>query len=319
MKKIICLLLTLSILLSFATTAFALYGNPGTNENIKSAIAAIEKAAETNYAYNGITKEQYLDLVRSYVPASTGVHVELAPTGHFFRSSDATEEKEGKATAAFSFYWNLKDADTQRYDLVFTEYITFKIEKLAPGAAAEKEVEKKTSKFKDVTADSYYLEAINWAVDEGITSGTSETTFSPDDTCTKAQIITFLWRSAGSPKQVGKNPFSDVKATDYYYLPALWAYNEKIVTGEKFEGDTPCTRAATVTYIWKSEGGYKLKPISRFTDVPTDSDFALAVAWAVGKKITSGTSDTTFSPDDTCTRGQIATFLYRNVKNEVKR
>ncbi len=153
-----------------------------------------------------------------------------------------------------------------------------------------------------------------WALKIGITVGTSETTFSPNATCTRAQIITFLWRALGSPKTGAANPFADVKPTDYYYESAIWANKMGMVTGITFDGNTPCTRASTVTYLWKNAGAPKTEVTSAFTDVPANAEYAQAVAWALANKITNGTSETTFSPDNTCTRGQIVTFLKNTLK-----
>lgn len=165
--------------------------------------------------------------------------------------------------------------------------------------------------FTDVPADAYYAQPVLWAVENGITAGTSATTFSPDETCTTAQIVTFLWRASGSPAVSGGTPFSDVSADEYYYQAALWAREAGLVSGSLFRGDAPCTRAATVTYLWKL-AGQPAAGASGFSDVPAGADYAQAVAWAVGDGITSGTSATTFSPDSICTRGQIVTFLYQD-------
>ena len=163
--------------------------------------------------------------------------------------------------------------------------------------------------FNDVKDDAYYAYAVKWAVENNITTGTSDTTFSPDDTCTRAQILTFLWRAVGSPKASIENPFADVKTTDYYYDAAIWASEKGMVTGNIFEGNTPCTRASTVTYLWKNADAPTLSMDSIFDD----AEYAPAVAWAVVSDVTSGTSDTTFSPDDICSRGQIVTFLERAI------
>lgn len=166
--------------------------------------------------------------------------------------------------------------------------------------------------FTDVKADAYYADAVAWAVDREITTGTSATTFSPNNTCTTAQILTFLWRANGSPAVSGSNPFSDVSAGAYYYQAALWAREKGLVSGSAFRGDTPCTRAATVTYLWKL-AGQPSAGASSFTDVPASAGYAQAVAWAVNEGITSGTGDQKFSPDAICTRGQIMTFIYRDM------
>ena len=169
-------------------------------------------------------------------------------------------------------------------------------------------------KFVDVKADAWYAESVKWAVDKKITVGTTETTFSPDNTCTKAQIITFIYRAVGSPKASAKNPFSDVKESDYYYDSARWAYEKGMVSGGKFDPNSPCRRSDTVKYLWINAGSPKASYSGNFDDVKTSADYALAVAWAVDNSITSGTSKTTFSPDMTCTRGQIVTFLLRALK-----
>ncbi len=174
--------------------------------------------------------------------------------------------------------------------------------------------EEKPLVFDDVKPTDWFAESVAWALKIGITVGTSETTFSPNATCTRAQIITFLWRALGSPKTDAANPFADVKPTDYYYESAIWANKMGMVTGITFDGNTPCTRASTVTYLWKNAGSPATKVSSVFTDVPANAEYAQAVAWALANKITNGTSETTFSPDNTCTRGQIVTFLKNTLK-----
>lgn len=166
--------------------------------------------------------------------------------------------------------------------------------------------------FSDVSETDYFAEPVRWAVEKNITTGTSDTSFSPNQTCTTAQILTFLWRANGKPEPGIANPFSDVTADDYYYKAALWAYEEGLISGAGFGGSAPCTRAQTVTYQWKLAGS-PTAPSAGFSDVSDSADYAMAVAWAVQKGVTTGTSSTTFAPDDTCTRGQIVTFLYRDL------
>ena len=166
--------------------------------------------------------------------------------------------------------------------------------------------------FSDVKEGAYYADAVAWAIKNGITTGTSATTFSPDATCTTGQIITFLWRANGSPTVSGVTPFSDVSPSDYFYQASLWAKEQGLLSGAVFRGDTLCTRAATVTYLWKL-AGQPSAGTSSFTDVPASASYAQAVAWAVNKGITSGTGDQKFSPDAICTRGQVMTFIYRDV------
>lgn len=171
------------------------------------------------------------------------------------------------------------------------------------------------AKFFDVTSRSYYANAVKWAVENGITSGTSGTTFSPNNTCTRAQILTFLWKANGSPIVSGMNPFTDVKESDYFYNAAKWAYNNGLVEAGTFAGSTPCTRGSTVYYMYKAAGSPSVGRTNAFYDVGINAEYAEAVAWALENGITSGTSATTFSPDNTCTRGQIVSFLYRNYTN----
>lgn len=166
--------------------------------------------------------------------------------------------------------------------------------------------------FTDVKTGDFFAEPVKWAVEKGITEGTSETTFSPTADCYTAQILSFLWRANGSPKPTGSNPFTDVKSSDFYADAAIWAYEKGMVSGTTFGGNTLCTRSMAVMYMWKAAGSPSAKAAS-FADVPAGADYAQAVAWAVEQEITSGTSATTFSPDDICTRGQIVSFLYRGL------
>ncbi len=179
------------------------------------------------------------------------------------------------------------------------------------------EVEKETvsSSFSDVSAEAYYTGSVAWAVKQGITTGTSATTFSPNMTCTNAHILTFLWRAYGSPQVAGGNAFTDVAANAYYYQAAQWAKNLGMVNGSILSPNAPCTRAATVMFLWQAAGCPAVTTPTGFTDVSIDADYAMAVAWALEKGITSGTSATTFSPDSTCTRAQIVTFLYRALES----
>lgn len=159
--------------------------------------------------------------------------------------------------------------------------------------------------FTDVAADAYYADAVAWAVKEGITSGTSATTFSPNQTCTRGQIITFLWRAAGAPNCGIDDNFSDVAADAYYAYAARWAKESGMASGDTFSPDAPCTREMAVEFMWRYSGSPSA-PDAGFTDVTSG-----AVDWAVESGVTSGTSSTTFSPEQTCTRSQIVTFLYR--------
>ena len=167
--------------------------------------------------------------------------------------------------------------------------------------------------FTDVAATSPYYAGIEWAVDEGITNGTTATTFSPYQNCTRAQIITYLWRAAGSPEPASTEPaYTDVTDTSLYFFKAVqWASEQGLVEGETFDPYAGCTRAMAVYFMWVAADSPEAAAAS-FTDVAADADYAAAVNWAVAQGVTLGTGDgSTFSPDTVCQRGQIVTFLYR--------
>lgn len=164
--------------------------------------------------------------------------------------------------------------------------------------------------FEDVTPEDYFFRPVQWAVEKGIAVGTSKTAFSPAQTCSRAQIITFLWRAMGSPEPRTAATVIDVKSDDYYYKAVLWAAENNMFSGDVFLPNTPCTRAMAVEFIWKQAGRPSASGC-KFIDVPSSASYAQAVAWAISNGVTYGTSNTTFSPDANCTRGQIITFLYR--------
>ena len=172
-----------------------------------------------------------------------------------------------------------------------------------------------TGVFVDVATGSYYEDAVDWAVENGITKGTDDTHFSPDGICTRAQAATFLWRTAGSPKPETRTmPFTDVPAGSYYYDAVLWAVENGITKGTsdtRFSPDDTCTRAQIVTFLWRSEKSPAAGSRNPFADVKSTAYYADAVLWAVKENITKGTTSTTFSPDADCTRSQIVTFLWR--------
>lgn len=169
--------------------------------------------------------------------------------------------------------------------------------------------------FSDVPQGAYYEDAVDWAVENNITSGTSGTEFSPDKTCTRAQAVTFLWRANGQPDATGGNPFADVSASSYYNEAVQWAVTNNITSGASpnaFDPDAPVTRAQVVTFLYRNAGSPSTGGSTLFADVPTDAYYRDAVCWAVAQSITAGTSATAFSPDEICTRAQIVTFLYRS-------
>ena len=169
--------------------------------------------------------------------------------------------------------------------------------------------------FIDVPAGSYYEDAVIWAVDKGITTGTSATTFNPNGICTRAQAVTFLWRAAGSPAaKSAVMPFTDVKAGSYYYDAVLWAVEQGITKGTSdttFSPNMTCSRAQIVAFLWRSQKSPAAGMANPFADVAADTYYIDAVLWAVKHNITVGTTFSIFSPDEECTRAQIVTFLYR--------
>ena len=172
--------------------------------------------------------------------------------------------------------------------------------------------------FVDVPAGSYYEDAVIWAVEKGITSGTSAVTFDPNGNCTRAQAVTFLWRAAGSPAPKTKvMPFTDVPSGSYYYDAVLWAMEQGITKGTSdtaFSPNASCTRAQIVTFLWRANGSPVVSGNSAFTDVASDAYYAAAVAWAEKNGVTGGIGGGLFGSNNNCTRAQIVTFLYRAMK-----
>ena len=167
--------------------------------------------------------------------------------------------------------------------------------------------------FYDVPNNAYYYEAVKWAQEKGITGGIGNGLFGPNQPCTRAQIVTFLWRAAGSPEPKSMSSFSDVSADSYYAKAVAWAVENGITTGTgdgKFSPDATCTRAQSVTFLFRAIGKL-VDSKAEFSDVLTDSYYANAVAWAVENGVTNGIGDGLFGPDNSCTRAQIVTFLFR--------
>ena len=178
-------------------------------------------------------------------------------------------------------------------------------------ATFAKEVE--TSPFSDVSTSAYYYEAVKWAQEKGITGGIGNGLFGPNQPCTRAQIVTFLWRVAGSPEPKSMSSFADVSMDAYYAKAVAWAVENGITTGTgdgKFSPGATCTRAQSVTFLFRAIGKL-VDSKAEFSDVLTDSYYANAVAWAVENGVTNGIGDGLFGPDNSCTRAQIVTFLYR--------
>lgn len=178
--------------------------------------------------------------------------------------------------------------------------------------------EQVASPFVDVAPMDYCFDAVNWAVENKITTGTGPLSFSPDEPCTRAQAVTFLWRASGSPTPENTTTvFIDVDASAYYYEAVLWAVEQGVTNGTSdvtFSPDAFCTRAQIVMFLYRAMG-YETGTATVFTDVAPDAYYAPAVAWAAANAVTGGTTPTMFSPEAVCTRSQIVTFLYRACAN----
>ena len=232
------------------------------------------------------------------------VTITVTPDEGYELASLAVYDADGDAVS-------LTDAGNGKYTF------TMPRSKVTVEAAFSEIVEEpETLPFADVPTGAYYYDAVAWAVENGVTGGTSATTFSPDNACTRAQMMTFLWRAAGSPEpESNVNPFADVSSSAYYYKAVLWAVENGITSGTSattFSPDATVTRGQTVTFLWRNAGSPAASG-SSFADVAADAYYAPAVAWAAREGITGGTSATTFSPDNACTRAQIVTFLWRDL------
>jgi len=186
------------------------------------------------------------------------------------------------------------------------------------GLVADPDAKPASEVFEDISAAAYYSGSVTWAVSVGVTNGTSETTFGPEEPCTRGHIVTFLWRAKGSPEPKSTDcPFVDVTPGSFYYKAMLWAVENEITNGvdaTHFAPDEPCNRAQAVTFLWRAEGAPAPKSASTvFTDVNPKGFYYKAMLWAGEKSITKVATETTFAPETTCTRGHIVTFLYRDL------
>ena len=285
----------------------------------------VHKAADADYTE--ASSSEVAITIRKAVPTGTPAYTKITSAGKTLADAKLTTVG-GTFSVPGSVAWELPDTTTvvanRAYTWIFTPGDTTNYESISgeivlynfvdtpyfPGIIGD------SSKFNfhDVTRFDYFYDAVKWAVDHDITSGTGRFTFSPNAACTRAQTVTFLWRAAGSPRPVSTvNPFTDVHYGDYFYQAVLWAVENGITMGTSattFSPDATVTRAQVVTFIWRANG----QPAawnSGFTDVSADAYYAKAVAWAVQNGITTGTGFGVFSPDAACTRAQIVTFLYR--------
>lgn len=217
--------------------------------------------------------------------------------------------EDGKAYA-----WTFTPADTHNYTILTGTLVPYVDDGMdyIPGVIGGNTG---SFNFHDVSRLDYFYDAVKWAAENGIASGTGRYTFSPNAVCTRAQTVTFLWRAAGSPlPRYRVCPFTDVKPSDYYYNAVLWAVEQGITTGlnaTTFGPDVTVTRGQVATFLYRAASAAKPSTFNPFTDVKTTAYNYDAILWAYDNRITTGTSDTTFSPDAYCTRAQIVTFLYR--------
>ena len=235
---------------------------------------------------------------RRYAERGDTVTITVKPDDGFKLDDLTVTDKNGKEL-------KLTDKGNGKYTF------TMPAGKVEINAAFVKEVE--TSPFSDVSTSAYYYEAVKWAQEKGITGGIGNGLFGPNQPCTRAQIVTFLWRAAGSPEPKAMSSFADVSMDAYYAKAVAWAVENGITTGTgdgKFSPDATCTRAQSVTFLFRAIGKL-VDSKAEFSDVLTDSYYANAVAWAVENGVTNGIGDGLFGPDNSCTRAQIVTFLFR--------
>lgn len=285
----------------------------------------VHKAADADYTE--ASSSEVAITIRKAVPTGTPAYTKITSAGKTLADAKLTTVG-GTFSIPGSVAWELPDTTTvvanRAYTWIFTPDDTTNYESISGEIVLYNFVDTPyfpaiigdSSKFNfhDVTRFDYFYDAVKWAVDHDITSGTGRFTFSPNAACTRAQTVTFLWRAAGSPRPVSTvNPFTDVHYGDYFYQAVLWAVENGITMGTSattFSPDATVTRAQVVTFLWRANG----QPAawnSGFTDVSADAYYAKAVAWAVQNGITTGTGFGVFSPDAACTRAQIVTFLYR--------
>ena len=261
-------------------------------------------SSTTYYDVNAAVSGEGGSVAASTKRASRGTTVTVTATAEsgYQVAQVSAVDKDGKTVSL-----------TDKGDGVYTFVMpASKVDVTARFAQVQKPEEK--DPYGDVNKDSYYYDAVKWAAETGVTTGVGDGLFAPEWVCTRGQIVTFLWRASGSPApKATELPFTDVAADAYYAQAVLWAVEKGITNGTSettFSPDQTCTRAHAVAFLYRMSGSPAAAG-STFSDVAADAYYRAAVAWAVEKGITNGTSGTTFSPDDTCTRGQIVTFLYR--------
>ena len=228
---------------------------------------------------------------------------------------DLTCEADGKTTGKFDIVPSSADAGNNYKITYVNGTLTVSRRHSSPSSTTPEPepTPDDSNSFSDVPANAYFADAVEWAVNKGITNGLSDTMFGPYESCTRAQIVTFLWRAAGSPEPKTASSFTDVPASAYYAKAVAWAIENGITNGmteTMFAPNATCTRGQSVTFLYRALKG-TASGSTNFTDVKPDAFYADAVNWAVASGVTNGTSATTFSPNADCTRAEIVTFLYR--------
>ena len=278
-----------------------------TAKAIEDAIAALVKkpssssSSRPSYSITTPDKTENGSVNISSTSAKRGsiVTITVTPDAGYVLDELTVTDKDGKDVAL------TKKSDTE-YTFVMP---TGKVE-ITPSFVKQTP----SQAFVDVKTGDYFYDAVQWAVGKGITNGTSAETFSPEDPCTRAQIVTFLWRAAGSPVVNYAMDLSDVAGDAYYAEAVRWALSEGITTGtsaDQFSPDATCTREQAVTFLWRAAGSPAVSGGSAFEDVGADAYYARAVAWAAQNGVTNGISQALFGTGSDCTRAQIVTFLYR--------
>lgn len=291
--------------LTVGTYTVAVTFNSDTSFGYKTATFTITKATPTGTPGYTLIETSGKTLADAKLTVGT-----IRPAGTIAWDLPLTTVLEdGKAYA-----WTFTPADTHNYTILTGTLVPYVDDGMdyIPGVIGGNTG---SFNFHDVSRFDYFYDAVKWAAENGIASGTGRYTFSPNAVCTRAQTVTFLWRAAGSPlPRYRVCPFTDVNPRDYYYDAVLWAVEQGITTGlnaTTFGPDVTVTRGQVATFLYRAASAAKPNTFSPFTDVKTTAYNYDAILWAYDNRITTGTSDTTFSPDAYCTRAQIVTFLYR--------
>lgn len=311
-KKLLSLALALVMCLGLAVPAMA----EGSTETPLDFSATISQE-EVMYLQEGIA-DPYAVTMYTVDP---GTVISLPIEGYWGMSPCVNTD--GVFNTPYAFRNEGVNGENSRYITILPEQAGYwHVQAEAPGYYLEDYVihvtgEAPVLSFSDVASDAYCADSVMWAAFNRITEGTGGGNFSPDQTCTNAQILTFIWRAEGKPEPTIADPFTN-SVPDTYAKAAIWAYEKGLVSGTTFEADEPCTRAMAMTYLWQVAGCPEYNTIqpAGFSDVSASAPYAKAVDWAVNFWVAFGTSETTFSPDQTCTRGQIVTFLdrYKNMQ-----